>query len=102
MPKLLQEAASGGRQVCAGLIDLDLGGNKLEKSWILEVGHERGGGGGEGGGGGGGGGGGVRGVRVCIHIYLANKLVGCVWAVSHRVIFIAFALSCAANDRTGR
>jgi len=37
LPKLLQEAAAGGREVGGGLEDLDLGGNKLEKPWILEL-----------------------------------------------------------------
>jgi len=37
LPTLLQEAASSGREVCAGLEDLDIGGNKLEKDWILQL-----------------------------------------------------------------
>ena len=37
LPKLLEEAAQGGREVGVGLEDLDLGGNKLEKAWILEL-----------------------------------------------------------------
>jgi hypothetical protein len=37
LPKLLEEAAQGGREVGGSLEDLDLGGNKLEKAWILEL-----------------------------------------------------------------
>jgi Ran GTPase-activating protein (RanGAP) involved in mRNA processing and transport len=37
LPTRLQEAAASGRHVGGELEDLDLGGNKLEKEWILEL-----------------------------------------------------------------